>query len=194
MMYFPLYTSVYGSVPNRGTLAVRSNAEVTKLALPVQRVVQQLDPELPVSDVLTMDQIIGRSTLSASFDAMLLLGFAVMSLVLAAAGLFGVLSYVATQRTTEIGVRIALGAQRREVLQLMIWDGLRPAAVGLGLGLAASGGATRLIRDLLYGVKPLDMGVFVAVAALLSIVAGAACALPALRAARLDPVQALRNE
>lgn len=194
MMYFPLYTSVYGSVPNRGTLVVRSNADVTKLALPVQRAVQQLDAELPVSDVLTMDQIIGRSTLSASFDAMLLLGFAVMSLVLAAAGLFGVLSYVATQRTTEIGLRIALGAQRREVLQLMVWDGLRPAAVGLVLGLAASVGATRLIRELLYGVKPLDAGVFVAVTALLLIVAGAACALPSLRAARLDPVEALRNE
>ena len=164
------------------------------MALPVQRIVQQLDPELAVSNVLTMDQVVGKSTLSASFDAMLLLGFAVMSLVLAAAGLFGVLSYVATQRTTEIGVRIALGAQRNEVVKLMVWDGLRPAAAGLLLGLAASVAVTRVIRDLLYGVKPLDASVYAGVAVLLLVVAGAACLLPALRASRLNPVQALRNE
>ena len=194
MMYFPLFASIYDGVPPNGTLAVRSNQDVTALALPVQRIVQQLDPELAVSDVLTMDQIIGKSTLNANFDAALMLGFAVMSLVLAAAGLFGVLSYVATQRTTEIGVRIALGAQRGEVLRLMVWDGLRPAAVGLLLGLAASVAVTRVIRDLLYGVKPLDGSVFVVVTILLLTVAGAACAFPALRASRMDPVQALRNE
>jgi len=194
MMYFPLYTAVYGSVPNSGTLAVRSSGDVTKLALPVQRIVQQLDPDLPVSDVLTMEQIIGRSTLSASFDAMLLLAFAALSLVLAATGLFGVLSYVATQRTAEIGVRIALGAQRSEVLRLMVWDGLRPAGTGLLLGLAGSVVVTRVIRDLLYGVKPLDVSVFIVVTVLLLTVTGVACALPALRASRLDPVQALRNE
>ena len=194
MMYFPLFASIYGGVPPNGTLAIRSNQDVTALALPVQRIIQQLDPELAVSDVLTMDQIIGKSTLNANFDAALTLGFAVMALVLAAAGLFGVLSYVATQRTTEIGVRIALGAQRGEVLRVMVWDGLRPAAVGLVIGLGASVGVTRVIRDLLYGVKPLDASVFSMVTVLLFVVAGAACAFPALRASRMDPVQALRNE
>jgi predicted permease len=194
IMYFPLLVSIYDGVPNGGTLVVRSNRDVTALALPVQRTVQQLDPELPVADVLTMDQIIGKSALDASFDATLVLAFAVLSLVLAAAGLFGVLSYVATQRTTELGVRMALGARRSEVLRMMLSDGLRPAVAGLILGLAGGLASTRLIRDLLYGVKPLDASVFVVVNVLLLAVAAAACLLPAWRASRMDPMRALRNE
>jgi len=143
---------------------------------------------------LTMDQIISKTTLDARFEATLLLAFAVLSLVLAATGLFGVLSYLATQRTTEIGVRIALGAQRSEVLRLMITDGLRPATVGLILGLGVSVGAARVIRGLLYGAQPLDASVFVAASVLLMMVAAASCVMPALRASRIDPMQALRNE
>jgi predicted permease len=195
MMYFPLYAPIYdGAVPNRVTLAVRSNGNVTSLALPIQKIVQQLDPELAVADILTMDQIISKTTLDARFEATLLLAFAVLSLVLAATGLFGVLSYLATQRTTELGVRIALGAQRSEVLRLMITDGLRPAAVGLILGLGVSVGAARVIRGLLYGAQPLDASVFVAASVLLMVVAAASCVMPALRASRIDPMQALRNE
>src|SRR5262249_12235966 len=130
----------------------------------------------------------------ASFDAALLLAFAMLSLVLAAAGLFGVLSYVATQRTTEIAVRIALGAQRGELLRQMLLDGLRPAGAGLFLGLVSAAAATSWIRGLLYGMRPLDTSVYAGTAALLALVAGAACLLPALRASRLDPMRALRNE
>lgn len=190
MMYFPFYS---GTEPG-GTLAIRSTQDVTSLALPVQQIVAQLDPELPVSDILTMDQIIGRSTLDASFNAILLVAFAVVSLVLAAVGLFGVLSYIVGQRTSEIGIRIAIGAQRREVLRLMLTDGLRPAGIGLLVGLIGSVAATQMIRKLLYGAQPLDISVFAGVAALLLAVATLACLLPAWRASRLDPIRALRIE
>jgi ABC-type antimicrobial peptide transport system permease subunit len=141
-----------------------------------------------------MNQLIGKSTVDASFDAALILAFAVLSLLLAAVGLFGVLSYVVSQRTTEIGVRMALGAQRAEVLRLMLSDGLRPASVGLVLGLAGGMAGAKMIRDLLYGVQPLDASVFSAVAMILVGVASIACLLPAWHASRLDPMQALRSE
>ena len=189
-IYFPLYSGL----PNDVTLAVRTASDPLNFALPVQRVIAQLDPNLPVADVLTLDEVIGKSTLSASFDATLLAIFAILSLVLAAVGLFGVLSYVATQRQGEIGIRIALGAQREQVLRLMLMDGLKPAAVGLILGLIASAATVRLIRSLLYGTQPLDFTVFVLVTIVLLFVAAIACLFPAWRASRLDPMQALRTE
>ena len=122
------------------------------------------------------------------------LSFAVLSLLLASVGLYGVLSYLVTQRMTEIGIRIALGAQREQVLRLALVDGLRPAFFGLVFGLAASAAAVRLIRSMLYKTEPLDPAVFAAVAATLLTVAAIACLVPAWRASRLDPMQALRTE
>jgi ABC-type antimicrobial peptide transport system permease subunit len=144
--------------------------------------------------VLTMEQSIGRSTMDASFTSSLVMAFALISLLLAAVGLYGVLSYIVTQRTSEIGIRIALGAQRGSVLRLILSDGLRPAWIGLLLGLAGSGFAVQLIRTMLYGTRTLDWVLFAEVGMMLSIVAGIACAIPAWRASHLDPMQALRIE
>jgi predicted permease len=189
-VYYPLYGGLHGDLE----LAVRTASSPLLMALPVQRVVAQLDPALPVADVLSLDQIIGKDTAGASFDATLLLVFATLSLVLAAVGLFGVLSYIVSQRTGEIGIRIALGAQRDQVMRLVLADGLRPALFGLVLGLTASAVATRLIRSLLFGTQPLDPIVFVIVTVTLLAVAAVACFVPAWRASRLDPVEALRTE
>jgi len=189
-IYYPLYGGLRGDV----SLAVRLAYDPLQAARPVQEVIAGLDRNLPVTDVLTMEQIIGQSMLDSSFDATLLALFAGVSLALAAVGLFGVLSYIAAQRTTEMGIRMALGAQRETVLRLMLRDGMGPALLGLGLGLAASAGTARLIRSMLYQTRPFDPGVFAMVATLLLAVAALACVVPAWRASRLDPVQALRME
>jgi predicted permease len=188
------YFSLLAGLKNNGSVVVRSGKDVEQLTLPVQRILRSLDHDLPVSDVLTMDQLLGKSTIDQSFDVTLLLAFATLSLALAAVGLFGVLSYIVAQRTCEIGIRIALGAPREQVLRLVLYDGLRPAIFGLTLGLAASAGATRFIESMLYGTRPLDPAVFAAVIGLLLLAAAAACMVPAWRASRLDPMQALRTE
>jgi predicted permease len=177
-------------------LAVRVPAgrDPAQMALPVQKALASLDPDLPVTHVLTMDEFLGTTTLDASFDATLLTGFAGLSLLLAGVGLFGVLSYVVAQRTTEIGIRIALGARREQVMRLMLGDGLRPAVFGLVLGLAASAAVTRLIQTMLYGTKALDPAIYALVGATLLAVATLACAIPAWRASCLDPMIALRME
>jgi predicted permease len=188
-IYYPFYATERSAV-----LVVRSSQDAASMALPVQRAIAGIDPGIAVANVLTMDQIVDHSTVDSSFDATLLFGFAVISLVLAAVGLFGVLSYIVAQRTAEIGIRIALGAQRPQVMRLMLSDGLRPAVVGLVLGLVASVGAAQLIQALLYGTPALDPAVYAVVSATLLLTAIAACAGPAWRASRLDPMTALRIE
>jgi putative ABC transport system permease protein len=191
-MYFPVLNG--DSNPGGFTLAVRTAAHPLAISVPVQKLIAELDPQLPVSDVFTMQQIIERSLGNASLSASLVLGFAVLSMILASVGLYGVLSYLATQRTGEIGVRMALGAQREQVLRLLLGDGLRPALYGLMLGLAASIGAVRLIQSMLYGTRSLDPSIFASVALTLLGVAALACLVPAWRASRIDPMQALRTE
>jgi ABC-type antimicrobial peptide transport system permease subunit len=192
-MYFPILSGIFDETSD-AMLVVRSHGDVTHLAIPIQKQIAQLDAALPVSKILTMEQMIGESTADSSFDATLVLAFAVLSLMLAAVGLYGVLAYLVTQRTTEIGIRIALGAQREQVMRLVLLDGLRPALMGLVAGIGGSFAAARLIRSVLYGTSPFDASVFVAVVITLLLVAAAACSLPAWRASRLDPMQALRME
>ena len=188
------YYSLAEGEDNGGTLVIRSSRDVEQMALPIQRIIQEMDHDLPVSDILTMDQMLGKSTLDQSFNTTLFAAFATLSLLLAAVGLFGVLSYIVTQRTSEIGIRIALGAQRDHVLRKILIDGLRPALFGLVFGLVVSAACVRLMRSLLYETQPLDPMVFSAVAATLLAVAALACLVPAWRASRLDPMQALRTE
>ncbi len=192
MMYFPFFAAP--DMIHSGTLVIRSDSDVTQFAVPVQRLLAGMDRSLAVSDVLTMDQVLGRNTLEASFDATLLMVFAGLSLLLAAVGLFGVLSYIVAQRTAEMGIRIALGARRAHILRITLVDGLRPALFGMLLGLAASAGSAKLIESMLFGTRPFDPDVFAAVSATLLVVAALACAMPAWRASRLDPMLALRTE
>ena len=191
-MYLPIINGE--SDPGGVTLVVRTTSDPLASSVPVQKQIAELDPELPVSDVLTMQQIIEGSLRNASLSASLVLAFAVLSLILASIGLYGVLSYLTMQRIGEIGVRMALGAQREQVVRLMLGDGLRPAFYGLVLGLAVSAGAVRLIQSMLYGTRLLDPAIFAAVAATLLAVSVIACMVPAWRASRIDPMQALRTE
>ncbi|MFY9937105.1 MAG: ABC transporter permease [Silvibacterium sp.] len=189
-MYIPLYGNDY----SHATVVVRSDRDVDGLALPIEKLIGGLDSDLPVSNVITLRETIGRSTADSQFSSVLVLAFAVIALVLAAAGLYGVLAYLITQRTTEIGIRIALGSGRDQVMGLMLTDGLRPALYGLVVGLGASALVTRLLESMLYETKPLDAWVFAAVSLLLLAVAAVACLLPSWRASRVDPMQALRAE
>jgi putative ABC transport system permease protein len=168
--------------PLGAALVVRAARDPESFAHPIQKVIQRMDRELAVSDVLTMNQIIDRSSLDANFEAALLAVFAGISLLLAAVGLFGVLAYLATQRRTEIGIRLALGAQQEHVLHLMLLDGLPPALGGATACLLLAIAAAQLIRSSLYATKPLDPGVFAAVIGLLFGVVTMACLLPAWRA------------
>ena len=141
-----------------------------------------------------MQQNIGVETLQDQFNSILVLAFAIIALVLAAVGLYGVLSYLVTQRTSELGIRIALGAQRPQIVRLTLADGLAPVLIGLILGLAGGAAVVRLLREMLYGMSPFDWNVFTTVVVVLALTAASACLIPALRASQLDPAQALRNE
>ncbi len=192
-----IYRSILNGDPMLDSLAnivVRAAVEPLSLALPIQRQISALDPEMPSYKVRTMQQIIGEATASQSFSASLVLAFAILSLMLAAVGLYGVLSYLVTQRVSEIGIRMALGAQRSEVLRLVLVDGMRPVLIGLVIGLAGGAGAGMLIKSILYGTRPLDPLVFATMIGSLLLTAAIASAIPAFRACRIEPTQALRTE
>ncbi len=193
MMYFPILSGA-PNLAGFATIVVRTSGDPLAMSIPVQQQVAALDPALPVSDILTIQQILGKSTATQSFSATLVLAFATLSLLLAAIGLYGVLSYLVAQRNTEIGIRMALGAQRSEVLRLVLFDGLRPVLIGLVIGLAGGSTAASFIRSILYGTSPLDPVVLITMVGGLLVTALVACALPAIRASKIEPMQALRTE
>jgi predicted permease len=197
----PIRAMIYRSILNGdplldsvATIVVRASVEPLSLAMPIQKQISSLDSEMPTYKVRTMQQIVGEATASKSFSASLVLAFAVLSLMLAAVGLYGVLAYLVTQRVSEIGIRMALGAQRSEILRLVLLDGLRPVVIGLVIGLAGGAAAGMLIRSILYGTRPLDPIVFAGMVCSLLLTAAIASAIPALRACRIEPTQALRTE
>ncbi|MGI8741317.1 MAG: ABC transporter permease [Bryobacteraceae bacterium] len=160
----------------------------------VRAQVQALDKDLPLAEVATLDQLVAKSISQRRFNMLLLICFAVLAVVLAAVGLYGVIAYSVTQRTQEIGVRMALGARTNDVLGMVLRQGVSVALVGIAAGALASLGLTRVMRTLLFETAPTDPVTFVAASVLLFAIAVVACLIPALRASRLDPINALRYE
>ena len=190
MLYFP-YTQEQWWVM---VFVLRTNGNPSSLAGPLQSQVHSLDSTLPVQDVRPMATFIYASEGDARFRSLLLGLFGILALVLASVGIYSVLAYVVAQRTHEIGIRMALGAQPRDVLRLVVGQGMRAVLVGTAIGIAAALGLSQLLSQFLYGVHDRDPVTFISVAALLSVVAFAACYIPARRATKVDPLVALRYE
>ncbi len=176
------------------TIALRSNLDPTSLEAAVRREVQAIDPNKAIADVKTMDQLIEESVGERRLSLVLFLLFAVVALLLAAVGIYGVMAYGVTQRTHEIGIRMALGAQPRDVVQLLVGRGMTLAMTGVALGVAAAYALTRLMASLLFEVSTTDPATFVVIALVLASVALLACYIPARRATKVDPMVALRHE
>jgi len=174
--------------------AVRTTGDPAALAHAVQQEVLRIDPDLPTARVMGMDRLIAKSIARQNFNMILLGIFGGVALLLAAIGIYGVMSYTVQQRTNEMGIRIALGAGTGQLLSLVVGQGLLLAGIGVAIGLAAAFGVTRVMSSLLYGVKATDAVTFAAVAAVLSAVAALACYIPARRATKVDPIIALRYE
>jgi putative ABC transport system permease protein len=176
------------------TLVIRTSGDPASAAPAIREAVHSLNKNVPLSEVQTMDHVVAEATGESRFYVVLLSAFAVVSLVLAAVGIYGVMTYAVTRRTREIGIRMALGAQRRDVLGLIVFNGVLPAVGGLAVGVGGALALTRLMATLLYGVQPSDPLTFAVVVLLLSSVAIAACYWPGRRATGVDPVVALRYE
>jgi putative ABC transport system permease protein len=175
-------------------LAVRTGGAPENLVAAIRKEVYALDPDQPISDVATMDERFSQSLSQPRFSALLLGLFAVIALLLAAVGIYGVMSYLVTQRTHEIGVRMALGASTRDILKLVVRQGMTLTLIGVGCGLVAAFLLTRFLASLLFEVRSFDPLTYAGVSLLLLAVAFIACYIPARRAARVDPMVALRYE
>jgi putative ABC transport system permease protein len=191
----PAYYVPQAQVPfSEMTVMLKTTNDPHALVTSVTREVQSLDADVPVFNIKTMDEYMSASVAQPRFNTTLLSIFAAVALVLTVIGLYGVMSYAVAQRTNEIGIRMALGAQAGNVLALIVKDGVKMVGVGLVIGLAGAFALTRLLSSLLFGVTTRDPATFLAIAVLLSVVAMLACYVPAWRATRVDPLEALRCE
>jgi putative ABC transport system permease protein len=176
------------------TLVIKTEGEPSAWTTSVRDVIREMDPNLPVADVRTMEDVVGTALATPRFTSILLSIFAALALTLSAIGIYGVLSYLVSRRTREIGIRVAIGARRPDVIRMVLGSGLSLALIGIAGGIVLAFGITRLLRGLLHGVTPADPATFAVVAMLLTVVAVLASAVPAWRASRVDPVIALRSE
>jgi putative ABC transport system permease protein len=175
-------------------LVVRAERDPAALAPAVEQEIHAIDKDLPVFSIWTMDQLLGNSIAQRRLTLVLLASFAALALLLAAVGIYGVISYAVRQRTHEFGIRLALGARARDVLALILKQGLKLTLIGIGLGLLAAYALTRLLESLLFGVRPTDALTFGVIVVVLLGVALLACWIPARRATKVDPLVALRHE
>jgi putative ABC transport system permease protein len=180
--------------PRNQILFVRTAGNPADLAAPIRNLVAAIDPSQPVANIKTMDSVVADTVAPRKFNMSVLALFATMALALATLGIYGVMAYSVAERTHEIGIRMALGAQRTNVLGLVMKHGLMLTTIGICLGLVIAFSLTRLMTALLFGVTSTDATTFAVVPALLIVVAGVACYVPARRAAKVDPLVALKYE
>jgi putative ABC transport system permease protein len=190
MAYWPHPELVYSGM----WLMLRTRGDASAVAPAARNVIHSLDPQQPIGEVSTMESLLATSVARARFSASLLTVFSLVAMVMAAVGIYGVMSFSVSQRTHEIGVRMALGAQRFDVLKMVVKKGIVLGAIGIVVGLAASYLLTRLISTLLFEVTATDTVTFVIVSLGLFLVTLLACYVPARRATRVDPLKALRYE
>jgi putative ABC transport system permease protein len=192
----PTFFLPYRHTPSPRELAViaRGEGDTTQMVGALRSAIRDLDPEMPFYRVQTMEQIVDASVATPRSLAWLLSSFALSGLLLAAIGVFGVVSHAVTQRTREIGVRIAVGATPAQVVSMILGEGLVQLGLGIAVGIAIALGTARLLSGLLFGITTASVTPYIAVAALLTIVTIAACLGPARRAMNVDPVTALRSE
>jgi putative ABC transport system permease protein len=194
----PAGDEVYRSNSQQGFgfmhVVVRTNGNPLSLVPSVRAAIREFDPTVPIAEVRSMGALYDASTATPRTIALLLLAFAGVGLALGAVGIYGVISYAVTQRTRELGIRVALGAVEGRIVSMVLSDGIRMAAVGIVLGAGAAGLAARSLRTLVFGVATTDVLTYVGVATVLTLVALAASYIPARRASRVDPLVALRSD
>jgi putative ABC transport system permease protein len=176
------------------SLVVRTSVDPKTMIAAVRNEIQSVDKDQAVYNITTLDQLLADSISLRRFSMILLIIFAALALTLAGVGIYGVISYSVTQRTHEIGVRMALGASRRDIIKLVVGQGMTLTLAGVAAGLAASFALTRVLESLLFAVSETDLATFILIPAILTGVALAACAVPARRATKVDPMVALRYE